>query len=238
MDWTAMTIAKKIDSFINRSSWIRKMFEEGGRLKALHGAEKVFDFSLGNPNIAAPDCFDKTLAETACSCSGEHGYIPNTGYPHVRQAVATYVAEEQGAAVSLARGAIAVALCPGECALHMPEDLAFHQFPRNRRAIHGNEWSVPAGTFSVDGLCTQFLPGTALASDKYAGFARSDAFDDPVDGLHRRGLALESHKTVERLRRACGRGHGRRTRHARTHLRDVRARRRRRFRRDRSGRWR
>ncbi len=95
-----MTIAKKIDSFINRSSWIRKMFEEGGRLKALHGAEKVFDFSLGNPNIAAPDCFDKTLAETACSCSGEHGYMPNTGYPHVRQAVAKYLAAEQGAVLS------------------------------------------------------------------------------------------------------------------------------------------
>jgi aspartate aminotransferase len=94
-----MTIAKKIESFINRSSWIRKMFEEGGRLKAEHGADKVFDFSLGNPNVSAPECFDKTLAETACSCSGEHGYMPNTGYPHVRQAVARYVSEEQGAAV-------------------------------------------------------------------------------------------------------------------------------------------
>jgi aspartate aminotransferase len=94
-----MTIAKKIETFINRSSWIRKMFEEGGRLKAQHGAANVFDFSLGNPNISAPECFDKTLAETACSCSGEHGYMPNTGYPHVRRAVARYVTEEQGVPV-------------------------------------------------------------------------------------------------------------------------------------------
>ncbi len=94
-----MTIAKKIETYINRSSWIRKMFEEGARLKAQHGAENVFDFSLGNPNISAPECFDKALAETAVTCSGEHGYMPNIGYPHVRQAVAKYVSSEQGVAV-------------------------------------------------------------------------------------------------------------------------------------------
>jgi len=94
-----MTIATKIETILSRSSWIRKMFEEGGRLKAQHGAENVFDFSLGNPNISAPECFDKTLAEMACTCSGEHGYMPNTGYPHVREAVARQVSEEQGVAV-------------------------------------------------------------------------------------------------------------------------------------------
>lgn len=95
-----MTIATKIDTFLKRSSWIRKMFEEGARLKALHGPDQVFDFSLGNPNITAPECFDKTLAETACSCSGEHGYMPNTGYPHVRESVAKYLTAEQGVAVT------------------------------------------------------------------------------------------------------------------------------------------
>lgn len=95
-----MTIATKIDKFIKRSSWIRKMFEEGARLKAEHGPDKVFDFSLGNPNITAPECFDKALAETACSCSGEHGYMPNTGYPHVRQSVAKFLTAEQEVAVT------------------------------------------------------------------------------------------------------------------------------------------
>jgi aspartate aminotransferase len=94
-----MTIAKKIETIIHRSSWIRKMFEEGARLKAQHGAENVFDFSLGNPNVPAPECFEKILSETACTCCGEHGYMPNTGYPHVRQAVARYVTEEQGVPV-------------------------------------------------------------------------------------------------------------------------------------------
>ncbi len=113
-----MTIATKIDTILQRSSWIRKMFEEGARLKAEHGAGNVFDFSLGNPNITAPECFDKALAETACSCSGEHGYMPNTGYPHVRESVAKYLSAEQGVAVTAdevimtcgASGALNVAL--------------------------------------------------------------------------------------------------------------------------------
>jgi aspartate aminotransferase len=95
-----MTIAAKIETILQRSSWIRKMFEEGTRLKAQHGPDKVFDFSLGNPNITAPECFDKALAETACSCSGEHGYMPNTGYPHVRESVAKYLTAEQGVKVT------------------------------------------------------------------------------------------------------------------------------------------
>ncbi len=113
-----MTIATKIDTILQRSSWIRKMFEEGARLKAENGAGNVFYFSLGNPNITAPECFDKALAETACSCSGEHGYMPNTGYPHVRESVAKYLSAEQGVAVTAdevimtcgASGALNVAL--------------------------------------------------------------------------------------------------------------------------------
>ena len=48
-----MTIAKNIEAILAKSSWIRKMFEEGARLKARHGADRVFDFSLGNPNLEA-----------------------------------------------------------------------------------------------------------------------------------------------------------------------------------------
>jgi aspartate aminotransferase len=91
-----MTIAKKIESFLSASSWIRKMFEEGARLKAEHGADAVFDFSLGNPNLPPPSQFDTVLMEAARNKEpGTHAYMPNTGYPHVRQAVADYVASEQ-----------------------------------------------------------------------------------------------------------------------------------------------
>ena len=49
-----MTVAKKMQAFAEKSSWIRKMFEEGAKLKAEFGAENVFDFSLGNPDVPPP----------------------------------------------------------------------------------------------------------------------------------------------------------------------------------------
>ena len=89
-----MTISKKIEGFISKSSWIREMFEEGTRLKAEHGAENVFDFSLGNPNLPPPDKFSEVLRETVDSCGlGDHCYMPNTGYPMVCGSVADYLAE-------------------------------------------------------------------------------------------------------------------------------------------------
>ena len=52
-----MAIAKKIEGFMSQSSFIRKMFEEGANLKKRYGADKVFDFSLGNPNLDPPGAF-------------------------------------------------------------------------------------------------------------------------------------------------------------------------------------
>ncbi|AOY60257.1 MULTISPECIES: pyridoxal phosphate-dependent aminotransferase [Desulfococcus] len=96
-----MPIAVKIQAVIEKSSWIRKMFEEGARLKALHGAENVYDFSLGNPNVPPPEIFEKTLRELVDSGEArDHGYMPNTGYPFVRQAVADHVGRVQGAAIT------------------------------------------------------------------------------------------------------------------------------------------
>ncbi len=96
-----MTIAAKIEETLSKSSWIRKMFEEGGRLKAEHGADNVFDFSIGNPNLEPPQAFQDALEKIACQ-KGEniHGYMPNPGYPSVRQAIADNVGDEQGAVLS------------------------------------------------------------------------------------------------------------------------------------------
>jgi aspartate aminotransferase len=92
-----MTVALKIDGFMERSSWIRKMFEEGARLKAEHGADKVFDFSLGNPNLEPPAAFNDVLADLlADQTPMAHGYMPNAGFPEVREAVAEFVSREQG----------------------------------------------------------------------------------------------------------------------------------------------
>lgn len=96
-----MTIAKKIETIISKSSWIRKMFEEGARLKAEHGPENVFDFSLGNPNVPPPEKFNETLRDIVTTCGpGDHCYMPNTGYPSVCQSVSEYLSEEQGTPVA------------------------------------------------------------------------------------------------------------------------------------------
>jgi len=96
-----MTIAQHIEVILSKSSWIRKMFEEGGRLKAQHGSENVFDFSLGNPNLQPPEKFREVLADTVSHLDqGDHGYMPNVGYPRVRAAVADYLSQEQDAALT------------------------------------------------------------------------------------------------------------------------------------------
>jgi aspartate aminotransferase len=96
-----MTIAKKINAFFDKSSWIRKMFEEGARLKAQHGAEAVFDFSLGNPNLPPPESFNTTLQEVVVTCGPDgHCYMPQAGYPDVCRSIAEYLTEEQGVAFS------------------------------------------------------------------------------------------------------------------------------------------
>jgi len=82
------------------SSVIRKMFEEGIALKKIHGAENVFDFSLGNPDLDPPQKVVDAIVEEAKDIShGCHGYMPNAGYPFVRDSMAQKVSKEQGVTV-------------------------------------------------------------------------------------------------------------------------------------------
>jgi aspartate aminotransferase len=87
-----MPVSEKIRASIEKSSWIRKMFEEGGRRKAKYGAENVFDFSLGNPNLEPPPRFNQVLqALVSDPAPGQHAYMPNAGFVETRQAVADYL---------------------------------------------------------------------------------------------------------------------------------------------------
>ena len=89
-----MTVALKIQTAIENSSWIRKMFEEGAKRIAEYGEDQVFDFSLGNPNLEPPADFKQILRDLANSDEqGMHGYMPNAGYPESRQAVADYLSK-------------------------------------------------------------------------------------------------------------------------------------------------
>ena len=92
-----MGISTKINGYISQSSWIRKMFEEGVRLRKLYGAEQVFDFSLGNPNIEPPVLFREQLRRVIHDVRpGGHGYMPNAGYHETRKAVADYLRSVHG----------------------------------------------------------------------------------------------------------------------------------------------
>ena len=89
-----MPIADKMVNMVEAASMIRKMFEEGIRMKEIHGADNVFDFSLGNPDIPPPEAVKKTILELLDDKSVSHGYMPNTGFPHVRKAIADYLNKE------------------------------------------------------------------------------------------------------------------------------------------------
>ncbi len=92
-----MPASTKIVQFIEKSSWIRKMFEEGARLKKEFGSENVFDFSLGNPNLEPTSDVKKALVEAASSDRpGVHAYMPNAGYADVRAAVAAKISADEG----------------------------------------------------------------------------------------------------------------------------------------------
>jgi aspartate aminotransferase len=92
-----MAIARHIGQTVASSSFIRKMFETGIKLKAEHGADKVFDFSLGNPSLPPPAAFTAALRKLSVDdFAGKHAYMPNAGYPDVRAAVAEWVGKAQG----------------------------------------------------------------------------------------------------------------------------------------------
>ncbi len=77
------------------------MFEEGENLKKQFGPDKVFDFSLGNPNVEPPRQLKELLCQLAADdIPNKHGYMPNAGLAETRAAVAAYQSEPRG--VSLA----------------------------------------------------------------------------------------------------------------------------------------
>ena len=96
-----MAISRKVREQMNDSSWIRRMFEEGIELREIHGAENVFDLSLGNPLLEPPDEFRTELARLVADESpGTHRYMPNGGFPEVRTSIAEVLAQESGVPIT------------------------------------------------------------------------------------------------------------------------------------------
>ena len=97
-------ISKKMEGLVKNSSIIRAMFEEGKKLSAIYGEENVFDYSLGNPNVEPP----KEVKEAVIDIINEepqnlvHGYMSNSGYEDVRQAIAESINGKFGTSFSKA----------------------------------------------------------------------------------------------------------------------------------------
>lgn len=92
-------IAEKMKNMVANSSAIRAMFEEGNRLAKIYGAENVYDFSLGNPNVPAPEAVKKAIIELLDEDDPIvlHGYTnSNSGYADVRETVAASLNERFG----------------------------------------------------------------------------------------------------------------------------------------------
>ena len=83
-------ISEKMIPYVKNNSAIRMMFEEGNRLRAKYGADKVFDFSLGNPSVPSPDSVREAIIELVNTTDPTvlHGYMSNAGFEDVRQTIA------------------------------------------------------------------------------------------------------------------------------------------------------
>jgi aspartate aminotransferase len=113
-------ISAKIKEKLAGGSAIRKMFEEGNRLKKIYGEDKVFDFSIGNPDLEPPKEVAETLKELANNPTpGMHGYMSNSGYESTRAAIAAQRSAQSG--LSIDAGAVCMtvgAACAMNDVLH------------------------------------------------------------------------------------------------------------------------
>jgi aspartate aminotransferase len=92
-----MIVSQAVTDNLTKASWIRRMFEEGARLKQERGADKVFDFTLGNPEIEPPAAVLAAARRVLESNARHlHAYMPNAGHLPVREAVARRLAAATG----------------------------------------------------------------------------------------------------------------------------------------------
>lgn len=89
-------ISSKMRDMVLNSSTIREMFEEGKRLSSIYGEENVFDFSIGNPNVEPPEEIKKIINKIINEEKPNfiHGYMNNSGYEDVREAIANHLGLE------------------------------------------------------------------------------------------------------------------------------------------------
>ena len=91
-------ISEKMKGYVKNSSVIRAMFEEGKKMAAIYGADHVYDFSLGNPNVPAPDAVKEAIIDIVTNEDPVlvHGYMSNSGFEDVRTKIAEHLNAQYG----------------------------------------------------------------------------------------------------------------------------------------------
>lgn len=121
-------ISNKMKLMLGGNSLIRAMFEEGKKLKKEFGEDKVFDFSLGNPNAKAPEEIKEAIFDILNNEDPllVHGYMSNAGYEDVREILALslnkrfYTSYSKENLIMTTGAAMAINICL-KCILN-PED--------------------------------------------------------------------------------------------------------------------
>ena len=170
-----MPVADAIKEVLGSQSMIRKMFEEGILLKKKHGADKVFDFSLGNPDLEPPPAFYRVLQKLAREDKrGSHGYMPNAGYPEVREALARRASAEQELSIDSshivmacgAAGGLNVVLKsilnPGdEVIVSRPYFMEYRPYVTNHGGCITEVDALPDFNLDLEGIGAKLSPRTA-----------------------------------------------------------------------------
>lgn len=206
-----MPVAKAISEALGSQSLIRKMFEEGLKLKKQHGADKVFDFSLGNPDVDPPPAFHRVFLKLAEEDKkGSHGYMPNGGYPDVREAMARKTSEEHAVTIDGshivmtcgAAGAINVVfksiLNPGdEVLVSRPYFLEYRPYTKNFGGVLVEVDSLPDFNLDVNAIKAKLTPKTAavLICSPH----------NPTGRVYSAGIIAGLAKVLEEHGKACGR---------------------------------
>ena len=170
-----MPLAEAISKALGSQSMIRKMFEEGKLLKKQHGEDKVFDFSLGNPDVDPPPAFSRVFIKMAQDDKkGSHGYMPNGGFPEVREALAEKTSREQGVNIDgshivmscgAAGGLNVVFKCilnPGdEIVVPCPYFMEYRPYATNHGGSIVEAETLPDFALDLDAIKSKLSPKTA-----------------------------------------------------------------------------
>jgi aspartate aminotransferase len=151
------------------------LFEEGAALKKQYGADKVFDFSIGNPDIEPPPAFHEVFLRLAQEdAKGSHGYMPNAGFPDVREKIARKAGREHNVvldgdhvvmAVGAAGGLNAVfkaILNPGdEVIVPTPYFMEYRAYVSNHNGVLVEVPTMDDFNLDIDAIRAKLTPNTA-----------------------------------------------------------------------------